>query len=769
MSYRNYLLERYLIKAVVPYLLLSFFILTGILLLQQSGKFAEVLSLSRDPLSLTVALSLGVLPGIALFTLPMSALIGTATGLARLGSDSELIALRAAGISRLRLAFPILIFGALLSGFALVDGFIFAPRAAQSLRRTLYRATMDRLNSPIQPRTFNTQLSGKVIYVRDGDESHGEWGRIFIYWRDSDGELRLITARKGRLDVGGEQTELVLSDAVVMTAPAENIEPHSQIVTERSEQLRLKINSGRTALAAQLEHEPEEEELSWSDLIERARQGSTKEAYVAISSLHRRFALALTTFPFVLLGVGLGGRSRRGGRALGAVFSLFAMIGYYLVFLGGDYLIRVGAITPLTGNWAAAVLTLIFAIYLIFCDDLSLSIFPSSRQTRFKSVDYKARRNGFRRPRLSLLGLLDRSILTSLCLYFLLSMTILVGVFLTFTLFENLRIVAIKGTSVRLIPPYLLFLIPFASAAILPVATLLSILTTYALMARRSEAISWWSTGQSFYRLALPSLLFTLMICGLYYIAQEDLLPHTNRLQNQLHSSLRGGPVRAAAPVSGVQWLAVSDQQIYSYRYNEGQEDILGDVTLYQFDSAGTHLVSVISGKVGHVKSNGDVLLNQVSTIDKVGPENRLVRQYQALANISAPVQLFKPELKELNEYRIHDLRGRLRALSANAGTQGVPASLGNVLLVTLWQREIGPLYSLVMWLNALPLALSFGRRSIVRPLFIAVLLGLGFWLGNALLTQAGIYGLISPQLSVLLLPFILTLTGLYLLSNSRT
>jgi LPS export ABC transporter permease LptF len=765
MLFRHTLLERYLIKTVIPYLLLSFFILTGLLLLQESGKFAEILSFSREPFLLTLEITLGVVPGVVLFTLPMSVLVGTATGFARMGSDSELVALRAAGVSHLRLTVPILIFGALISTFALLDGFIFAPKAAQSLRQVLYRATLDKLESPIQPHTFNTQMAGKVVYVRDGDQSLGEWERVFISWQDPGGELRLITARKGRLDTGGEQTELVLSDAIVTTIPTADSTSPERLVTEHSDQLRLKINDGRAALADQLEREPDEEELGFSGLINKTSKGSWKERRDATSSLHRRLALGLTALPFALLGIGLGGRARRGGRAFGAVLSLFAMVIYYLIFLGGDYLIRAGSINPLIGNWAAATLTLLIGLSLIFFSDTPALTFRGIRQTKIAVRPTSGARRASRMPRLSLLGLLDRSILTSLFLYFSLSLAILVGVFLIFTFFETLRLAAARGTQPGLIPPYLFYLIPFASMAVLPIATLLSILTTYALMARRNEAVSWWSTGQSFYRLALPSLFFSLVICGASYGVQERILPEANQRQNYLRSRIRGEPLRTGTP-SGFQWLVVSDQQIYSYAYREGEES-LDSPTLYQFDNEGVHLKEVVRGKVGHSTVSGSLMLVEASVIRGLDSPSASKLHFESRVEPDTPFYIFKPSHKDVNELRTMELKERLNRLSATIlVAQGGQA---NTLFVALWRRKVEPFYSLVMWINALPLAFSFGRNSVVRPLFIAVFLGLGFWLGNAVLTQAGIYGLTSPILTALGLPIILSTVGIHLFSKART
>jgi lipopolysaccharide export system permease protein len=774
---RKLLLERYVVSSIIPYLVLSFLILTALLLTQQSGKFTEALSLARSPLSLTLEIASGVLPGIMLFTLPMSVLVGTATGFARLGSDSELVALRAAGIGRWRLALPLLFFGALLSVITALDGFAVAPHALRVLRQELYRAALDRLESPIQPGSFNTQMPGKVIYVREGDEARGEWGRVFIHWSEPGGDLHLVTARSGRLDAEGEQTELVLTDAVVTTigSSRQSSQPSQpsrqtasvnerQFVTERSAQFRLRINNGRAALAGQMERGADYDEMGWTDLINKCREGSAVQRRDALSSFHKRLALALTPIPFVLLGVGLGTRARRGGRALGAFLSFFSMIFYYLIFLGGDYLTRTGTVSPLVGSWMAAALTFICGVLLVlFSDHGGRSLDWRGAVGSNKPSKVSSTRGG-KTPRLSLLGLLDRSILASLCVYFLLALIILVAVFFIFTFFETLRFITSGNSQPRLIPLYLLYLAPLAVVGVLPVATLLSVLTTYALMARRSEVVSWWSSGQSLYRLALPSFGFALCVCGAYWTVQERILPAANAKQNVLRSRIRGEPARADAP-SGYLWLAASDRELYSYKYQE-ESGTLENPVLYRFDDKGIHLEEIAQGKIGRQAPRGTLLEDVWSLKGLARFDGDVVKEQKNEAVFeSAPFYLFKPQLKQIGEYRTGELSTILKELSSRRSASARFLAFA----VAFWRRKVEPLTPLLMWINGLPLAVAFGRKTMIKPLTLAIFIGLGFWLGSTLLGQAGAYGLIPPSIAVFLLPFLFLLSGIYYFSKART
>src|SRR5215213_10213583 len=159
-------LDAHLIGSALPYVLLALTILSAILLIQQTAKFAEVLGSTETPFHLTLQVAANLLPSILIFTLPTSVLVGTATGFGQLGHDSELVAMRAAGVGTFRIIAPLLTLGALLSLLNFYVAFVVAPVSAQNLRDIALQAALYKLESPVEPRSFFTGMPGRVVYVR---------------------------------------------------------------------------------------------------------------------------------------------------------------------------------------------------------------------------------------------------------------------------------------------------------------------------------------------------------------------------------------------------------------------------------------------------------------------------------------------------------------------------------------------------------------------------------------------------------------------------
>ena len=66
------LIERYVIRAVIPYTVASLVLLTAILFAQQTGRYFETIFHTAVPSSLVYGLALALLPTVFVFTIPSS-------------------------------------------------------------------------------------------------------------------------------------------------------------------------------------------------------------------------------------------------------------------------------------------------------------------------------------------------------------------------------------------------------------------------------------------------------------------------------------------------------------------------------------------------------------------------------------------------------------------------------------------------------------------------------------------------------------------------
>src|SRR5439155_24032611 len=112
----------------------------------------------------------------------------------------------------------------------------------------------------------------------------------------------------------------------------------------------------------------------------------------------------------------------------------------------------------------------------------------------------------------------------------------LVLIFNVFTTFELWRFIATSKASMTLVAQYLFYLLPLVSIELFPGSVLVAALMTYALIARRREAVAWWASGQSVYRLMLTGLAFAILIAAGSWLIQERVMPQANVRQDNLRA-----------------------------------------------------------------------------------------------------------------------------------------------------------------------------------------------------------------------------------------
>lgn len=762
------LIPRYVFRGALPYVLLSLVLLTAILFAQQAGRFAELAIYTDLPLSVTGEVAAALLPSVLILTLPMAVLAGIVTAFARMGSDSEIVAIRAAGVSTWSLLWPVLLIGVLATFAATFLHMSEAPQAARDLRRAAVQGALRKLDSPVEPRTFNTEIPGYVIYVRDGDKAQGLWGRVFIYAQQPDGSTRVVTARSGRIDSSGEKSELVLSDAVAMKIPSAESAERSYVV-ERLDQLRIAINTGRGALIERLsQKEMQAEELDWKDLKLQAHSDSIDERREAERTLNRRLALSAAPFVFALFGGLLGLRVRRGGRGAGVLLSLVVVILYYLISLLGESLATTNTVPAMVGEWMATGVILLLSIILLFFNGMPRLELAKRllRKVKTDAGEYTgaapehtlgAGRSGF--P-----SLLDTSLLRTLGVSFTLGFVSLVSIFIIFTLFELWRFIGINHVPAMVVVNYLVFLLPLVAVELFPATMLITVLITYALVARRSEAIAWWASGQSVYRLMIPGLLFAITAGAATWLVQEHLMPAANLKQEALRARIRGGQPRAITG-TGRQWLAsVENKRLYSYEFDE-QRGVLIEPAIYELDDEAVHLSRVTTGKLGFWGPNNQMIVKEAETVTLRGtPAMNVERKAEAEAHVAGvdPPQIFKPTIDKPSQLSVRALSSYLKA----ARQRGVDVS---ALALAVQRKYVNPFSVVVMAFIGMPLALAFGRRGAIVALCVAVGVSVAYWGIGGGFQQLGNHGLLPPEVAAWAPPVIFAAAGTYFLSRVRT
>ncbi len=757
----SWTISRYLIGAIVPYFLSAWLLLSVILFVQQASRFSDIFFSVNIPSNLIWQLAAALIPNVIAFTCPMAALVGIVIGLTKMQGDSELVAIRAAGVGNLQILFPVALLGLLLSGFTFLVNLYGVPFASRLVRTVAMQTAIYKLESPIEPGVFNTEVAGYTIYVKDGDITDGEWKNIFIYTENpKTGEVRLITSKQGRIDSSEQLSELVLEDGISTTITPDGA-GSEKFVSEKIGEVRFAIKTRRDELVQRLSSaENSVEELGLSELSDYAKNREGKERLEAGILWQRRVLLSITPLIFAILGTVLVLRFNRGGRGFGVFVSLVSLIMYYLLAFLGEQLIRTGRISSIAGGLlplGAAMLAIVW-----FNFGVRLSWFSGLREKVKQIPEHVSvmisREGGHSFFRDMTTCLRDFDVLVNLARYFLLTLGFLTAIFLIFTAFELWRYAGSMYGGVGILLSYLTYLLPFVYLQLAPSAAMVAILATFVIKSRQNEIVTWTAAGQSAYRLLVPCFGLMLLLGIFNFGVQEWLAPNANLLQDRFRQQLRS---RGASATPARYWVA-DRSRIYSFIYNEHASDNekqINAFAMYEFADKGGGLQSIDRSE--SARWSGDRIILDGNVRKSALSNGKVVNSMQQSGEVLASSDPFKEVRKKPSQLSVREARSR-----RDSSESDLERDLFSVAIERKWATLVLPF---IISLFTAPFALSLNRKGKAATVGYAVGLWLVFMATTSVFEQFGLNGMLPPKVAVWAPLSLFAMLGVYLLSRVRT
>jgi lipopolysaccharide export system permease protein len=358
------ILDRYIVREMVVPFLLGLGIFTTILLIVRILKLVELVVNRGVPLGQMVRIFSYIMPAFLEVTVPMALLLAILVAFGRLSSDSEVIAMRAAGISLYRLLLPVAVFA---GGVALLTAWLSItarPWGNSHLRTGLYEVVKTRASAGIKPKVFNDEFKDLVIYV-DSIRPGSDILQGILVADTRDASLHnTIYAEFGQLVTNERRHTLTLrleNGGIYSTGTDEGY----QDTRFTTYDITLDLNA---ALAQLRDREKEVSELTLHELRESiaAKAITGDPAYAERVELHRKFAIPFACLVFAALGVPLGIQPTRAVHSRGFSLSLGLIFLYYLLLTFGQNLGERGALPPLIAAWLPnAVLSVVAAVMLL--------------------------------------------------------------------------------------------------------------------------------------------------------------------------------------------------------------------------------------------------------------------------------------------------------------------------------------------------------------------------------------------------------------------
>lgn len=296
-------------------------------------------------------------PFFMILLIPVSCMLGLFLTFVRMGTDRELISLRAGGIGYGQLFPAPLCLCLTCTAITMWVSLYGISWGMDNFRQTVMDIAKHKTQITVQPGVFNTGFPGLTIYARQTDPGSGDLTDVFIQDKSRPGMQATILARSGIIDSDSENGQIfvLLQDGHVYRESARELTVASferYLLTLDMSKLLGGVGIGRKA----------PKEMSLADLQELALRpvSEIKEELrlKVLIELHKRFALPVACLVLGMFAMPLAFFFQGVKRQFGLIGALGSFFAYYVMISAGVSLAESGVVSPTLAIWLPNVIFL---------------------------------------------------------------------------------------------------------------------------------------------------------------------------------------------------------------------------------------------------------------------------------------------------------------------------------------------------------------------------------------------------------------------------
>jgi lipopolysaccharide export system permease protein len=694
----------------------------------------------------------------------------------RLAGDLEVAALKASGVSPLRLFRPFLAVGIvvtlLISWLTLVVG----PWSSGAFQRQLFRIFQSRATTGIKERTFSATFSQFVIYVDEVSPSQVRLKGLLVSDERNAEQSRIIVAREGRLlsDEATRRITLRFLDGSISESDVGDRRRFRQTYFSLYD-MTLPVDS---PLAAVAREEKPEKQLPLRALLAEAesmrRAGQIYTPYYV--ELHKRFALPVAALVFTVMAFPLGIRSHRGGRAVALGLSFGIVVAYYILYSTMEGLALRGRMPAGIAVWVPNAILAVVGLALLRASVAGVSpawldLFwrlwakvgerESGRVAKPLEERRRRRLGRLAGPRASTF-IMDRYLVQQYLVY------LGIGTGVGAVLVVVVDLLQTLDRFLRSKPPFFTILehfvyrLPGELYKGLPMVVLIATVFLFLSLTRQRELDALKAAGVSLYRTSLPILLVAGAISILAVIFQEIALPDINAKADEVDRvKIRGQLPRHLQRQTQI-WYRSSDTRFFRMALLDPVGKSMEGLTVLEI-SPDFRLLERLDARTAQWTPGGWRLADGVAR--RVGAQNRITSEPFAFRVV--------PMAEHIDDFiQVQNAPDTMSFLELRAYVAKLREGGHRVnrYLVQLYSKLSFPLVHVIMALVAIPFALVSPRSGgRAMGIGVAIVIAVGYWVVHSVAIAFGQADLLPAALAAWTANIVFAGIGTALFLSART
>ncbi len=352
-------LKFYMIREFIPPYIGSAAFFTVLLLLERVMSFVGLVARGYATVVDLMVLIIYSIPPTMALTMPIATIMGALVSVGRMSNDSEITAMRAAGIRLSSIFLSLYLGGILIGGISFYFTDRIVPIGNIKFRTLYQKLTIARPDISIDVHSINALPGQYTLLVDLIDEKTGDLMDVTIFESREGKYVKTITAKKGWFLTEGADENIITLRLIKGTI----IDPKDKTGEEFNSTLFKELD---------LNIPVEQGELK--NIVKTPRDMSMKELKEGIAGLekgtrtynryvmeyHKKVAIPFSCLLFVFLGTPFAVTRGRSGRGMGLGIGVLIVFFYYLALLTLERMGKSGKIDPALAIWMPNILFFIF-------------------------------------------------------------------------------------------------------------------------------------------------------------------------------------------------------------------------------------------------------------------------------------------------------------------------------------------------------------------------------------------------------------------------
>lgn len=771
------ILTRYILRELLGPTLIGFGFYTFILLMQTLFRLAEMIIRRSLPFETVLELLSLSLPNIVVLTIPMSLLFGILIAVGRLSADSEIIAMRSAGLPTGVIYRPVLYFSIILFGLNFYLMNVVVPRgnaAFVQLRNQVFASSAER---EIKPRVFYDEYANRVIYIDDVRTADGLWQGVFVSDTTNPDSPTLVTAEAGRLQLQQPGNQLWL-----------NLKSSETHIASTSKPDRYDLNRNATQRILILDKFSDQQKRSFSrDLKEMTfrelrreskRTTDPAEYRLTLVEMHKKFSIPFACIAFGVIGLPLGITNRRGGKSSGFSLSILIILIYYVLINNGEDLARDGRLPAWLAMWLPNIALIVVGMFLVRRANrdagsterrgfLSIVRRWLPRRRRGEGADRAAVSSG----EATILSRLDIPFPNTIDRYILRGFVGILGLVLLstavlFLIIEYTELatdISENNIAAPVVASYFRYYLIQILDWVLPISILLTTLVTFGVFSKNNEVTAMKANGISLYRISLPVIVMAGAVSVVAYLLLDFVLPYSNQKLAFLRNVIKGKETAQTFNAEQKRWIFGKGRYLFNYLKYDETTRTLSDVQVIELAPRSFRIQRRIAADEARFDGTGWIFYGGwMRTFADDGSQNFFeIREPVRMPYPERP-EYFKLEVKSPGQMTYRELKNYIRDLR-RSGYES------DELLVELYRKTSWPFLSLVMAIIALPFSFRMGKQGALYGVGIALGLAFIYYMAFGIFTKLGEAGNLPAVLAAWSANVLFVLAAVYMFLRVET